>query len=114
MKVVNESLQLGVEASKSMGKHAELWRFSIQGSIVNELDNYQFWESEVIARISLQDFSGAIDLASTAILNIDRLRLYALIARKQKEINKMKNINAKLNFTMIDENGNFVKQHNSR
>ena len=25
----------------------------------------------------------------------------------------MKNINAKLNFTMIDENGNFVKQHNN-
>tara|TARA_R110002012_G_scaffold35642_1_gene101464 strand:- start:192 stop:5156 length:4965 start_codon:yes stop_codon:yes gene_type:complete len=88
LQMVNESLLLGLRASESLHKYAELWRFSLQGGIVNELDNYQFWESEVIARISLQDFSGAIDLASTAILNIDRLRLYALIARKQKEIKK--------------------------
>ncbi|MEM6892506.1 MAG: ATP-binding protein [Bacteroidota bacterium] len=85
---VNDSLKIGLQASQNMNKYKELWRFSFQASIVNELDNYEFWESEVIARISLQDFAGAIDLASTAVLSVDRLRLFALIARKQKELKK--------------------------
>ena len=87
LQVVNESLKLGVDASISMQKHAELWRYSIQGSIVNELDNFQFWESEIMARIALQDFAGAIGLASSAVLKIDRLRLLVLIAKRQKKLN---------------------------
>ncbi|KAF0198897.1 MAG: hypothetical protein FD166_888 [Bacteroidetes bacterium] len=82
---VNDSLELGVLASKSMDKFVEMWRYSIQGSIVNELDNYLFWESEIKARISIRDFMGAISLSESAILKVDRLRLLALIARKQKE-----------------------------
>jgi hypothetical protein len=62
-----------------------MWRYSIQGSIVNELDNYLFWESEINARISIDDFYGAISLANSAVLKVDRLHLLALIARKQKE-----------------------------
>tara|TARA_R110000764_G_scaffold1355_1_gene5354 strand:+ start:329 stop:6133 length:5805 start_codon:yes stop_codon:yes gene_type:complete len=88
LKIVNESLELGIEASKSMGKHSELWRFSVQGSIVNELDNYLFWESEIKARIAIHDFTGAVSLAESAVLKIDRLRLLALIAKHQKEFNK--------------------------
>ncbi|RKN77990.1 hypothetical protein [Ulvibacterium marinum] len=88
LKIVNESLELGLEASKNMGKHSELWRFSIQGSIVNELDNYLFWESEIRARIAIHDFTGAVSLAESAVLKIDRLRLLALIAKHQKEYSK--------------------------
>lgn len=86
---VNESLELGVQASKEMDKYVEMWRYSIQGSIVNELDNYLFWESEIKARISIHDFIGAISLAESAVLKVDRLRLLALIARKQKEHNNL-------------------------
>lgn len=86
IKNVNESLALGLLASEKMSKYTEMWRYSIESSIVNELDNYLFWESEVKARISIQDFAGAISLAESALLKVDRLKLLALIARRQKEI----------------------------
>lgn len=89
LEVVNESLKLGIKASKITNKHSELWRYSIQGSIVNELDNYQFWESEILARIALHDFAGAITLAESAVLKFDRLRLLALIAKKQKQVKNL-------------------------
>jgi len=84
---INESLELGVKASENMNKYTEMLRYSIQGSLVNELDNYLFWESEIKARISIRDFAGAISLAECAVLKVDRLRLFALIARKEKELN---------------------------
>jgi hypothetical protein len=85
LKVLTDRLELGVNASENLNKHQDLLRYSIYGSIVNELDNYLFWESEVEARISIRDFSGAISLAESAILVVDRLKLLALIARRQKE-----------------------------
>lgn len=88
LKLVNESLELGIQASQKMDEHDQLWRYSIQGSIVNELDNFQFWESEIKARISVNNFAGAITLAESAVLNIDRLRLLTLIAKQQKEVQK--------------------------
>jgi len=88
LKIVNESLELGVRASQEMNKYNDLWRYSIQGGIVNELDNFLFWESEIEARISINDFIGATSLAQSAVLKVDRLRLLALIARRQKELSK--------------------------
>jgi archaellum biogenesis ATPase FlaH len=87
LKTVSETLKLGVQASENSNSHSDLLRYSIQGSIVNELDNYLFWESEIEARISIQDFIGAISLAESAIVLVDRLKLLALIARRQKEFN---------------------------
>jgi hypothetical protein len=87
LKVVNETLELGVSACEKSNRYSDLLRYSIQGSIVNELDNYLFWESEIEARISIQDFVGAISLAESAVVLVDRLRLLALIARRQKEFN---------------------------
>lgn len=84
---VNESIELGYLASEQTDSFSEILRYSIQGSIVNELNNYLFWESEILARISLKDFAGAIMLAESAVLKVDRLRLLALVARKEKQIN---------------------------
>lgn len=86
---VNGSLELGVKASQNLNNYVKMWSYSIQGSIVNELDNFIFWESEIEAKISIKDFVGAITLAESAVLKIDRLRLLALIARRQKELNNI-------------------------
>lgn len=86
---VNVSLELGVQASQKLNKYVKLWCYSLQGSIVNELDNFLFWESEIEAKISIKDFVGAITLAESAVLKVDRLRLLALIARRQKELNNI-------------------------
>tara|TARA_R110000851_G_C13101390_1_gene568464 strand:+ start:2132 stop:7066 length:4935 start_codon:yes stop_codon:yes gene_type:complete len=84
---VNETINLGFKSCEQMKSYPESYRFSVQGSIVNELDNYQFWESEILARIALKDFRGAVNLAEKAILKIDRLRLLSLVAKKEKQIN---------------------------
>lgn len=91
---VNGSLELGVTASQKLNKYVKIWAYSIQGSIVNELDNFLFWESEIEAKISIKDFVGAITLAESAVLKVDRLRLLALIARREKELNN--NVDADL------------------
>lgn len=85
IKPVNESVEIGFRAAEHMKSYSDVCRFSLQGSIINELDSYMFWESEIMARISLNDFAGSISLANSAVLKVDRLKLLALIARKQKE-----------------------------
>lgn len=87
IKKVNESLEIGITASMQMKSYSAMWKYSLLGSIVNEMDNHLFWESEIEARVSLNDFNGAISLADSAILKVDRFRLLALVARRQKEIN---------------------------
>jgi len=84
--VVNQTLSLGLQAAEKINKSSDILRYSLQGSIVNELENYLFWESEIEARLSIEDFIGAITLAESAILLVDRLRLLALIARRQKQL----------------------------
>lgn len=86
LKLVTQTLELGVKASENANRNFDLLRYSIQGSILNELDNYHFWESEIEARISICDYAGAISLAESAAVLIDRLNLLALIARRQKEV----------------------------
>lgn len=88
LKTVNDRLKLGLLASEKMDKYTEIWRYSVESSILNELDDFLFWESEIEARISIDDFAGAISLAESAVLKIDRFKLLALIARRQKEIKK--------------------------
>lgn len=88
LQLVNESFDIGLKASFEMKNHNDSWKYSIQGSILNELDNYLFWESEIEARIAIGDFNGAVTLAESAIIRVERLRLLALIARRQKELNE--------------------------
>lgn len=87
-KRVKECIEIGLIASKNAQYYSESYKFSLNGSLINELDNYSFWESEILARISLKDFKGAIMLAETAVFKVDRLRLLALVAKKEKIINK--------------------------
>jgi len=42
---------------------------------------------EIEARIAISDFTGSILLAESAVLKVDRLRLLALIAKRQKQLN---------------------------
>jgi len=86
LKTVNDYISYGITASQKRDSFSDLWRFSFQGSIVNELDNYLFWESEIEARSSIRDYDGAINLANSAILKIDKLSLLTLVAKLQREL----------------------------
>lgn len=85
---VSDSIEKVFEASSNLKNYSSIFKYSLIGSIINELDSYTFWESEIIARLAINDYSGAINLAESAVLKVDRLRLLSLIARKQKESNK--------------------------
>lgn len=86
---VNDSIEKVFEASTQLKNYSSIFKYSLIGSIINELDSYTFWESEIIARLAIGDYSGAINLAESAVLKVDRLRLLSMIARKQKESNKI-------------------------
>lgn len=86
---VNESVHLGFISAEQLNHSSKIYRYCFHGSIINELDNYLFWESEIMARISLKDFAGAINLAEKAVLKVDRLRLLSLIAKNEKQINNL-------------------------
>ncbi|HHM0730622.1 TPA: hypothetical protein ACRFJD_003673, partial [Elizabethkingia anophelis] len=88
LKKVNDSIESVYQASSQLKNYPSTFKYSIIGSILNELDSYTFWESEILARLSIDDYEGAINLAESAVLKIDRLRLLSLIAKKQKESNK--------------------------
>jgi hypothetical protein len=85
--MVNQSIEMGLTSSEELKSYDKIFQYAIEGSIVNELDNYLFWESEIMAKISLNDFAGAINLAEKAVLKVDRLRLLSLVAKKEKQIN---------------------------
>lgn len=85
LKLVTQIIEFGVQASEKASQNTDLLRYAIQGSVLKELDNYHFWESEIEARISINDYSGAITLAESAAVLVDRLNLLALVARRQKE-----------------------------
>lgn len=83
---VKESIAIGSISADNISSYQNILKYSLQGSIISELDNYLFWESEILARIALNDFNGAILLADSAIITIERLKLLALIARKEKQV----------------------------
>lgn len=87
LKKVNSSIELAHTASLQSKNTSDLFKFSIQGSIINDFDNAQNLEYEIQARLAINDLVGAIDLAESTMLRINRLKLLSVIARKVKEMN---------------------------
>lgn len=84
---LHKNIDLGFEAANNLNKFGDLLKFSIQKSIMTEFKELDIWETELEAIISINQYDKAIRLAQAAYLKEDRLRLLAIIARKQKENN---------------------------
>jgi len=82
---IKHKADLGIEASKKLGREPDLIKFSVQKSALAELDTTDEWRAEVEARVALNDYEAALTLAQSAVLKEDRFHLLAIIARKKRE-----------------------------
>lgn len=85
LNVLYQKADIGISTSKKMNRDGDLVRFSIQKSIIKELENAQIWRSEVEARMDLKEYESAISLAESTMIKEDRLHLLSIISRKMRE-----------------------------
>jgi hypothetical protein len=82
--LLNQVTELGVKASKSLMRDGDLFRFSVQNSIIKESLMSKIWTSEVNARMALNEYDGALSLTQNSVLIEDRLHMLAIIAKHKK------------------------------
>lgn len=82
---VQQNIQIGLNTALQLQKHAEAIGFGIQQSTIASFESTTILPSEIEARMALGDADGAIQLAQSAVLKIERLRFLAVIGRIQKE-----------------------------
>lgn len=85
---LSHNLNIGIKAAKKTDNYPGAFKYALEASLLNELFIHQHSQNEILALLALDDYKGAIDLANKAALKIDRLKLLASIARKQKELTK--------------------------
>jgi hypothetical protein len=82
---VQQRSDLGFGAAMELNRYDEMLRFQLQSAVAADISQFRFSESEVMARLSLDDYETAIALAKSTSLKRNRLELMAAIARVQKE-----------------------------
>ena len=82
---VRRRANLGLVTARKMNRNEDLIRFSMQNSVITDLDGAEVWRSEIEARMSLKDYDAALALAQSSDLKEDRLHLLAIIARMKRE-----------------------------
>lgn len=82
---VHRRADLGLMTARKQKRNEALMRFSLQKSIITELDGAEVWRSEIEARMSLKDYDSAVALAQNTVLKEDRLHLLAIIAKIKRE-----------------------------
>ena len=75
----------GLMAARMLNRNENLMQFSMQKSVIIEMDGADIWRSEMEARMALKDYESALALAQSAILKEDRLHLLSIIARMKHE-----------------------------
>ncbi len=81
---VLDKADLGLRASQKLNQKEALMRFSMQKSVITQLDKAEIWRSEIEARMALEDYGSALALAQFA-LKEDRLHLLAVITKMQRK-----------------------------
>jgi hypothetical protein len=77
--------QQGLMAARRLNRNESLMQFSIQKSVITEMDGAEIWRSEMEAKMALKYYDSALALAQSAILKEDRLHLLSIIARMKHE-----------------------------
>jgi hypothetical protein len=81
LQVVQERVDLGLRTASRLNREADLMRFSIHRSVLEEIASLEAWRSEVEALTALGDYSRALGLAQSAVLKEDALYLLATVAK---------------------------------
>ncbi|MEL7589469.1 MAG: hypothetical protein AAGU19_22335 [Prolixibacteraceae bacterium] len=115
---VKRQLDYGLNASKQIRKEedylGDYMRFALHKSSFLELEKYEMWESEVEARIVLDEYGEALVLANSVLLKEDKLKLLAIIAKQRRIqgldddvllLEQIKELYAQIDFAEIKEKG---------
>ncbi|KAA5531724.1 hypothetical protein [Paenimyroides baculatum] len=86
---INSIINIGNNASNQLKQQNNLVHLSLKGSYFNYLQNNLELISDVTTKLAFKDYTGALSIANKSIINIERLRLYCLIAKKQKKDNNV-------------------------
>lgn len=113
---VKQQIEYGLEAAKHLNTDnnfiGDILRFALHKSSFLEMEKFEMWESEVEARIALDQYDEAILLANKVLLKEDRLKMLSIIAKQLKIINKpidnelivqIKELYKQIDFTEIKE-----------
>lgn len=84
--IVNELIDKVCNSSYTLDKNESLFDFSLQGAILNDIDNSTEEEIKILSLISLSEFEEAIITTDLLISKATKLYFYSKIAKKQKEL----------------------------
>lgn len=82
--LLNQVTEWGVKASRNLNRDGDLFRFSVQNSVIKDSLMSRVWISEVKARMALNEYESALSLTQNSILIEDRLHMLAIIAKHKK------------------------------
>ena len=81
---IEQQTEIGITAAQSLKKPIELFRLTLQKSLISEIKKTYIWKTEIEAKIELKDFESAIELANQSIFKEEKFKLLVFIARKIK------------------------------
>jgi len=81
---INSIINIGNNASNQLKLQNNLVHLSLKGSYFNYLQNNLELVSDVTTKLAFKDYDGALNIANKSVINVERLKLYCLIAKKQK------------------------------
>ncbi|WP_079506907.1 hypothetical protein [Mesobacillus jeotgali] len=116
---LSKMAKLGFSASEKLRKSDDLFKFSIQNSVIMENYNTNIWKSEIKALLELNEFDRALALSQSNLLLEDRLHMLSIIARHKKEeglvpepeiIENILNIYKKIDFKGMGEKAREISE----
>ena len=78
---VHQRAEMGLKYSQKLNQEKELMRFSMQKSVITELEKTEIWKSEIEALMALKHYGSALALAHSAIFKEDKLHLLTTVAK---------------------------------
>ena len=86
---VNDLIDKVCKSSFYLNKNQDLFNYSVQGSIINDIENDIENENKILSLISLEEYDKAIVITDLLLSNKNKLLYYGKIAKYQKEKRKI-------------------------
>jgi len=78
---VRQRTEMGLMSSQKLNKDKALIRFSMQKSVITELEKTEIWKSEIEALMALKRYDSALALVHSTIFKEDKLHLLTTVAK---------------------------------
>jgi len=85
---VRQRAEMGLKASQKLNQDIALMRFSMQKSVITELEKTEIWKSEIEALMALKHYESALALVHSTIFKEDKLYLLTTVAKIKCEEGK--------------------------